>query len=337
MGHKRLPEDKVVAILKGLFIENKGCTQLALEVLGRKSRESSVRHIKNVYEKYGNYFGVSLDGGDVKVKSKQKRKHPHPKVLLIDLETAPCKMYGWSLWNQNFGLNQVESEWFILSYCAKWLDSDDVIYNDLKGKVDTENDYQLLSELWELMNEADIVVGQNHRRFDIKKLNARLIMNGFRPYSPVKTEDTLDIAKRKFGFTSNKLEWMTDKLCVEFKKQKHGQFAGFELWKQCLLENEEAWLEMKNYNIFDVLSLEELWLKLRAWDDRSVNYALYLDDTDIRCTCGSTNLVEDGFAYTSLSKFQQYRCEDCHSFVRGRVNLFSKEKRTSLLMNVTNR
>ena len=65
MGHKRLPEDKVIAILKGLFVDNKGCTQMALEVLGRKSRESSVRHIKNVYEKHGNYFGVKLEGVDV--------------------------------------------------------------------------------------------------------------------------------------------------------------------------------------------------------------------------------------------------------------------------------
>ena len=62
MGHKRLPEDKVIAILKGLFIDKKPNTQVALEVLGRKSRESSVRHIKNVYEKHGNYFGVKLEG-----------------------------------------------------------------------------------------------------------------------------------------------------------------------------------------------------------------------------------------------------------------------------------
>lgn len=314
-------------------------TIIELHLKGLSSR-AICRELKISEKKKSNINYILKDWREGKVsysKSEVSLKSHLPKVLLIDLETAPCKMYGWSLWNQNFGLNQIESEWFILSYSAKWLGSDEVLYKDLKGKVHTEDDSELLEDLWNLMDEASIVVGQNHRKFDIKKLNARLIMNGYKPYSPVKTEDTLDIAKRKFGFTSNKLEWLTDKLCVEFKKQTHGSFAGFELWKQCLLENEEAWEEMKEYNIYDVLSLEELWLKLRCWDDRSVNYALYLDDTHLRCTCGSTNLSENGYSYTSLSKFQQYQCQDCGSFVRGRKNLFSKDKRASLLMNVTNR
>lgn len=309
--------------VKRLLESGVSIREAARLVLERETKESTIRG----WVKNGLLGEVVGDGQDVKL----------PKVLLIDIESAPCKMYGWQLFNANFGLNQIESEWFILSYSAKWLGSEEVIYQDLQGKVDTEDDTELLENIWHLLDQADIVVGQNLRRFDVKKINARLIMKGFKPYSPVKTEDTLDIAKRKFGFTSNKLEWLTDKLCVEFKKQTHGSFAGFELWKQCLLENEDAWLEMKNYNIFDVLSLEELWLKLRAWDDKSVNYALYMDDSKMRCKCGSSHLVESGFAYTSLSKFQQYRCEDCGSFSRGRVNLFSKEKRASLLMNVLNK
>lgn len=315
--------DKIIELhLQGVS-SRKICRELGIS----EKKKSSVNYILSDWRE-----------GKVKYsKSDTTLKTLHPKVLLIDLETAPCTLYGWALFNQNFGLNQIENEWYILSYSAKWLGSDEVMYKDLKGKVSTEDDSELLHDLWCLMDEAEVVVGQNHRRFDIKKLNARLILNGYKPYSPVKTEDTLDIAKRKFGFTSNKLEWMTDKLCVEFKKQTHGNFAGFELWRQCMLENEAAWEEMRVYNIYDVLSLEELWLKLRAWDDRSVNYALYLDDTHTRCTCGSTHLIEDGYAYTSLSKFQQYRCQDCGGFVRGRVNLFSKDKRASLLMNVTNR
>ncbi len=258
-----------------------------------------------------------------------------PKVLLMDIETSPNKMAGWALFNQNFGLEQIEREWFLLSYSAKWLGEEEVIYNDMKGKVDTEDDTQLLQELWNLFDEADIVVGQNHRRFDIKKINARMLMQGItKPYSPIRTEDTLDIAKRKFAFTSNKLGWMTEHLNVEFKKQDHGKFAGFKLWKECMLENDEAWEEMRTYNIFDVLSLEELWLKLRCWDDKGVNFALYTDDTEMRCSCGSTDLEEHGYAYTSLSKFTQYRCKTCGKFSRGRVNHFTKEKRASLLMNV---
>lgn len=62
MSKKRLSDEKVLRILKGLFEENKGCTKVAVDVLGRASRESTVRNIKRVYEKHGNYFGVTLDG-----------------------------------------------------------------------------------------------------------------------------------------------------------------------------------------------------------------------------------------------------------------------------------
>lgn len=62
MSKKRLSDEKVVAILKGLFEEGKGNTQVAVEVLGKKTKESTVRNIKRVYKKHGNYFGITLNG-----------------------------------------------------------------------------------------------------------------------------------------------------------------------------------------------------------------------------------------------------------------------------------
>ncbi|AUR91614.1 metallo-dependent phosphatase-like protein [Vibrio phage 1.161.O._10N.261.48.C5] len=62
MSKKRLSDEKIVAILEGVFMDKKPNTQVALEVLGKKSKESSVRHIKRTYEKHGNYFGITLEG-----------------------------------------------------------------------------------------------------------------------------------------------------------------------------------------------------------------------------------------------------------------------------------
>lgn len=61
MSNKRLEDSIVREILISLFVENEGVTKTAKNILGRKSRESTVRHIKKVYEKYGNYYGISLD------------------------------------------------------------------------------------------------------------------------------------------------------------------------------------------------------------------------------------------------------------------------------------
>lgn len=62
LSNKRIPDEKILKVLKGVFEEGKTNTQIAIEVLGKKSRESTVRNIKRVYNKHGNYFGLTLEG-----------------------------------------------------------------------------------------------------------------------------------------------------------------------------------------------------------------------------------------------------------------------------------
>ena len=107
------------------------------------------------------------------------------------------------------------------------------------------------------------------------------------------------------------------------------------MWRECLAHNEEAWKEMEVYNKHDVLALEELYTKLIPWDS-SINFNLYRDNVDHVCKCGSGNLVKYGFYYTSAGKYQRYRCKACGAEVRSKDNLFSKDKRKSLLVG-TNR
>lgn len=260
-----------------------------------------------------------------------------PKILVFDIETAPNVFHGWSMWNQNFSLDMVKDEWFILSYAAKWLGApeNEVYYNDVRGRVSEQDDKFLLEELWQLLNEADIVISQNGLRFDQKKVNARFVINGFPPPSSYKHIDTLVIAKQNFGFLSNKLEYMTGKLNVTFKKLDHSNYAGFKLWKGMMADEPEAWLECEEYNKHDVLSLEELYIKLAPWDKKHPNFSLYFDEPEQQCRCGSKDFKEDGYAYTSTSKFQRYRCTSCGAESRSRKNLFTKEKVNSLTMNIT--
>lgn len=258
-------------------------------------------------------------------------KNKGPRVLLADIETAPVLAYVWSLWDENVGLNQIKSDWYILSWSAKWLGDppSKTMYQDLRHNKNLENDKPLLEKIWKLLDEADIVVTQNGRRFDIKKLNARFVINKMQPPSSFKQIDTLEIAKKHFGFTSNKLEYMSDTLCVKYKKKTKRKFAGFELWKECLSGNKKAWKEMELYNKYDVLALEELYTKLIPWDN-SINFNLWTDSSEIICKCGSKDFVSNGFGYTASGKFQRFRCKKCGSETRSRENLLSKEKRKSL-------
>lgn len=264
-----------------------------------------------------------------------KRNESGPRVLIFDIETAPILGYVWSLWDQNVGLNQIKNDWHVLSWAAKWLGDppSKVMYADQRHEPKIENDYEILKKLWHLLDEADIVVTQNGNSFDIKKLHARFIMNGFPPPSGYKNVDTLLIAKKRFGFTSNKLEYMTDKLCKKFKKLKHRKYPGFELWTACLAGDLKAWKEMEKYNKHDVLSLEELYGKLAPWDN-TINFALYSDSEAPVCTCGSTEFKKRGFYYTASGKFQRYKCLKCGAESRDKTNLFSKEKKKSLRVGI---
>lgn len=262
-------------------------------------------------------------------------KRQGPKILTIDIETSPITASVWRCWKQNVGLNQIQTDWYVISFAAKWFHEDEVVYMDKRDSWQDEDDKELLEHIWKLLDEADIIVTQNGKGFDEKKLNARFIFNGMQPPSSYRHIDTLEIAKRHFGFTSNKLEYMTEKLCKTYKKLLHQKFPGFYLWKECLENgNLEAWDEMQDYNINDVLSLEELYTILRPWYKAHPNVNLYYDDNKVRCKCGSEHMEHNGYVYTNLSKFDRFRCGDCGGEVRGRVNLLPKDKRESLRGNI---
>lgn len=281
-------------------------------------------------------------------KSKSKsafKRYPAPKtgskVLVFDIETAPIIAHVWGLWDNNVGLNQVQLDWHCLSWSAKWKGAPDneVMYMDQRNAKNIEDDTKLLEGIWELLDECDVVITQNGKSFDAPKLNARFIIKKIKdrhPPSSYKHEDTKCIASKHFRFTSNKLEYMTDKLCVKYKKLKHKKFPGHEMWTECLKGNLEAWKEMEEYNKYDVLALEELYDILAPWQGvNGVNYNLYTDDEENVCKCGSKHFIKNGFYYTNVGKFQKHKCKECGAEVRDRANLFSKEKRASLKTGTT--
>lgn len=275
----------------------------------------------------GGYKGLRQSHFDAPIKQ--------PKVLLFDIETAPITAYVWGLWDNNVSLDMIKSDWYVLSWSAKWLNDNEVMYDDQRNEKDIENDHRLLLGIWELLDEADIVITQNGKKFDVKKLNARFILHGFQPPSSYRHIDTLQMAKKNFAFTSNKLAYLSNKLC-DVKKGDHKEFSGFSLWKECLAGNPRAWEEMEKYNKLDVLALEELFFKLAPWDS-TINFNVYHDETFNICKCGSDAFVADGFHYTERGKYARYRCVECGTESRLGNNLLSKEKRNSLHKKVSNK
>ena len=130
-----------------------------------------------------------------------------PKILIIDIETSPIIARVWGLWDNNVALNQIVKDWSIISFAAKWLDEKKIYQED----VEKQSERTVISEIWHLLDKSDIVIGQNSKKFDLKKINAKFIEYGFQPPSSYQQIDVLSLAKKYFALTSNKLEYVSKK------------------------------------------------------------------------------------------------------------------------------
>jgi hypothetical protein len=258
-----------------------------------------------------------------------------PKVLIFDIETSPLKAFIWqkSVWKANVGEQQVISEWFMLTWSAKWLFGDKIMSDRLTGKeAADENDYRIVGSLWKLLDEADIVIAHNGDSFDVPNMNTRFVIHGYNPPSPYQTIDTLTIARRQFGFTHNNLNALARLFDLPVKLE-----TDFELWKKCVAGEEKALAYMQEYNNGDVDTLEGVYMKLRPWIKGHPNLGLYVESDEPVCpNCGSDKIaILDGkFSYTSVGKYPLFRCE-CGAFGRVRKSVLDKEVSKNLLVGLS--
>lgn len=264
-------------------------------------------------------------------------KKNKPRILTIDIETAPLIVYAWGLFDQNISLDMVKRDWHLISFSAKWYGDKKLIYADQRNKKDVSNDLQMVRQIAELLEEADIVLGQNSKGFDTKKINSRIKFWNSRLKGKNKIEipssyrhiDTLLLNKKLFKDTSNKLEYQSKTYNTKYKKLDHKEYPGFGMWKAALEGDKNVWKVIEKYNKFDVLSTEEFWDSIKAWDT-SINFNVYNNSLTRECKCGGTGFRNKGYIYTETAKYDRYKCIECGSEQRGVVNLLTKEKRKSL-------
>lgn len=242
------------------------------------------------------------------------------KILLIDIETAPNVAYVWGAWKQNIGQNQWKEKSHIMSFAAKWLGEDGIMYEENRKK----NDRKIVKAMLDLFDEADMVVAHNGRKFDIPTILGRGLVYGFSPPSPFHVVDTLDTARREFRFTNNTLANLATELKLT-QKSSHKKFPGFELWLECLRGNDEAWQEMRDYNIDDVVVLEELYLRMRPYMKNHPNVVRHAEEGVFCPKCGSDNIQWRGYYYTKAGLcYKRFVCLDCGGW--GRVRLSEKDR-----------
>ena len=240
------------------------------------------------------------------------------KILIFDIENSPNISYTWGKYEQD--VIDFKQEWFMLSFAYKWLGKKDTTHSYCladfdKYKKDKTNDLDLVSILWSLLDKADIVIGHNSDRFDIRKANARFIAHGMNPPSPYKTIDTLKIAKKYFMLNSNKLSHLSEYLGLGSKVET----GGFNLWLGCMAGDSKAWKKMVKYNKQDVVLTEKVYKKLLPWITNHPNINILDERTGACPNCASKKIQKRGWSITLLSKRQRFHCQSCGRWSAGKI------------------
>ena len=246
-------------------------------------------------------------------------------ILILDLETAPNLAYVWGAYKTNVGYNQFISHSTIMTWAAKWLNNDRIFFDSCKDKSEKE----VVNNLCSLLDAADIVVAHNGDKFDIPVIRSRSVELGILPFSPIRTVDTRRVASKLFRFPMNSLAFLAKYLGVT-EKDEHKEFPGFALWAECLKGNDKAWEEMRTYNIYDVLALEEVYIKLLPWmnDHPNVNSSSPKEASCPRC---GGEVIRRGFYSTNVGKYQRFRCKHCGGWSRSRYTENTFEERQHIL------
>lgn len=230
-----------------------------------------------------------------------------PVTCFLDLETFPNLVRVWRLYEAN-ALETIEPS-IVCAFSAKFLGGEHYTYVLPDVSKDLHNDEHLVKQLWSIVNQADILVAHNGRRFDFRRMNSRFLKWGLSPPNPTKKIDTCEVAKRVFGFEANSLQYLAQYLGLGSKTPHHG----YELWQRCMAGDTEAWELMRQYNHNDVILLEKLYYKLRPWMSTHPNSAVW----DGKCPkCGSHKLQSRGYSITSTRKYHRYQCQDCSGWCR---------------------
>ena len=242
------------------------------------------------------------------------------KILISDIETSFIKFYGFSPYNKFVQPDNMIEDWFLLTHSSKWLFEDKIFSFKLtKKELKNRDDRRLTEAMWQLLDEADIVVFYNGARFDQKKLNAKFLQYGLGLPRPYVLFDPIITIKKRFGLTYSGLDAVAKLLGVEGKLETEKG-----LWHKVMNGDMDALDRMSKYNDRDILCLQDVYLEIRPYAIQHPNIGLYIAE-DVACcpTCGSENLNFDKNSdyFTMVNRFRYFQCNDCQSWGRERKAL----------------
>lgn len=222
-----------------------------------------------------------------------------PRTFVFDIEVAPATARVWGLWDQNISIHQVLESPRMLCWAGKWHG---------ERKVTFRSEFHdgreaMLSDLWDMLHEADVVVGFNHVRYDLPHVRREFLQAGMLPPSPWQDIDLLTVNRRQFRWLSNKLDWIAGELEIG-RKLKTDQ----ALWDGVLAGDEKAWAKFRAYNRQDCELTSSLYAWLEPWVAARPHAGLFTGDMTACWSCGSADLSPSGFVRSRTTAWVRLTC-----------------------------
>ena len=222
---------------------------------------------------------------------------PEPKILSFDCETA--------------GVQALKSDLgFVILFGYKWAHEKKAhVLAISREALRRFDDRELLIKASKLLTEADLIVGHFASVFDRRFIQGRLLINNLSPIPAVKMRDTCMIARSVANYSSNRLKHLAK--ILHLKNEKHDSLWP-AAWFQVMQGDMKALAKMAEYCKGDVLAVEELYFRLRPFDNAHPR----LNGDRSKCGVCGGNVEYRGVAYVNNNRYRRFVCKKCKHWGR---------------------
>lgn len=230
--------------------------------------------------------------------------------MFFDIEVSPNIGFFWNPGHKvSIGYDNIITERGIICICYKWEGDKKIESLQWDGK---KSDKKLLSNFIKIANQADEMVGHNGDKFDLAWIRTRCLFHRIEMFPSYTTIDTLKIARSKFRFNSNRLDYIGKFLGIGQKIH-----TDFNLWKDIVLKGDKAAMaKMIKYCKQDVQLLEEVYTQMKNHIPVKSHFGrTFLQSRDTCPECGSDDIAisKTRFSATGICK-AQFQCNTCHKY-----------------------
>tara|TARA_R110002073_G_scaffold3315_6_gene22343 strand:+ start:7292 stop:8287 length:996 start_codon:yes stop_codon:yes gene_type:complete len=229
------------------------------------------------------------------------------KILIYDVETPRLRADVWWSGKQYVNGNDIIDEPKIITVAWKWFGGNKVYTAEWDDVDGVQCDKKLMITFLEAYNSADLVVGVNNNSFDNRWINARAMKHGLHVNMYVKSLDLQRQMKRIARLPTYALKY----LCKFFGVTMKLSHSGIAMWNMVQYgtpaEKKKYMKEMIDYNIGDIISTEEVYVKMIPYMSHRAHLGVIAGSDKFSCpVCGEKdNLIYLGDTYTAAGTIQR--------------------------------